>query len=32
MPDATHTVPGEGWPDEELLGFLPLDRDDCDQI
>src|SRR5215216_2426599 len=22
----------EGWPDEELLGFLPLDRDDCDQI
>src|SRR5215218_7944730 len=22
----------EGWPDEELMGFLPLDRDDCDQI
>jgi hypothetical protein len=22
----------EGWPDEELLSFLPLDRDDCDQI
>jgi hypothetical protein len=22
----------EGWPDEELLGFLPLDRDDCDRI
>jgi hypothetical protein len=22
----------EGWPDEELLGFLPLDRDDCDMI
>ena len=22
----------EGWPDEELLGFLPLDRDECDQI
>ena len=20
----------EGWPDEALLGFLPLDRDDCD--
>ena len=22
----------EGWPDEELLGFLPLDRDECDRI
>ena len=22
----------EGWPDEELLGFLPLDRDECNQI
>lgn len=22
----------EGWPDEELLSLLPLDRDDCDQI
>ncbi len=22
----------EGWPDEGLLSFLPLDRDDCDQI
>ncbi len=22
----------EGWPDEELLGLLPLDRDECDQI
>jgi hypothetical protein len=22
----------EGWPDEELLGFLPLDRDECDWI
>jgi len=22
----------EGWPDEELLDFLPLNRDDCDQI
>ncbi len=22
----------EGWPDEELLSFLPLDRDDCDRI
>ena len=22
----------EGWPDEELMGLLPLDRDDCDQI
>ena len=22
----------EGWPDEELMGFLPLDRDECDQI
>ena len=22
----------EGWPDVELMGFLPLDRDDCDQI
>src|SRR5687768_16909949 len=22
----------EGWPDEELMSFLPLDRDDCDQI
>jgi hypothetical protein len=22
----------EGWPDEELLGFFPLDRDECDQI
>ena len=22
----------EGWPDEELLSFLPLDRDECDQI
>ena len=22
----------EGWPDEELLGFLSLDRDDCDRI
>ena len=22
----------EGWPDEELLSFLPLNRDDCDQI
>jgi hypothetical protein len=22
----------EGWPDEELMGFFPLDRDDCDRI
>lgn len=22
----------EGWPDEELVSFLPLDRDDCDRI
>jgi hypothetical protein len=22
----------EGWPEEELMGFLPLDRDECDQI
>ncbi len=22
----------EGWPDEELLSFLPLDRDDCDRM
>jgi hypothetical protein len=22
----------EGWPEEELLSLLPLDRDDCDQI
>ena len=22
----------EGWPDEELLRLLQLDRDDCDQI
>jgi hypothetical protein len=22
----------EGWPDEELMSLLPLDRDDCDQI
>jgi hypothetical protein len=22
----------EDWPDEELMGFLPLDRDECDQI
>ena len=22
----------EGWPDEDLMSFLPLDRDDCDQI
>ena len=22
----------EGWPDEELLGFLPLDSEECDQI
>lgn len=22
----------EGWPDEEFLRLLPLDRDDCDQI
>jgi hypothetical protein len=22
----------EGWPDEELMSFLPLDRDDTDQI
>jgi hypothetical protein len=22
----------EGWPDEDLLGFLPLDRDECDRI
>ena len=22
----------EGWPDEELMSFLPLDRDDCDRI
>src|SRR5215217_873137 len=22
----------EGWPDEELLSFLPLDRDDCAEI
>ena len=22
----------EGWPDEELMSFLPLDRDECDQI
>ncbi len=22
----------EGWPDEELLSVLPLDRDDCDRI
>ena len=22
----------EGWPDVELMSFLPLDRDECDQI
>ncbi len=22
----------EGWPDEELMSLLSLDRDDCDQI
>jgi hypothetical protein len=22
----------EGWPDVELMGLLPLDRNDCDQI
>jgi len=22
----------EGWPDLELMGFLPLDRDECDRI
>ena len=22
----------EGWPDEELMGFFPLDRDEGDQI
>ena len=22
----------EGWPDEELMSFLPLDRNECDQI
>jgi hypothetical protein len=22
----------EGWPDEELMSFLPLDRDECDRI
>ena len=22
----------EGWPDEELMSFLPLDRDECDEI
>jgi hypothetical protein len=22
----------EGWPDEELMSFLPLARDECDQI
>jgi hypothetical protein len=22
----------EGWPDEELMGFFPLDRDECDRI
>ena len=22
----------EGWPDEDLMSLLPLDRDDCDQI
>ena len=22
----------QGWPDVELLGFLPLDREECDQI
>ena len=22
----------EGWPDEELMSFFPLDRDECDQI
>jgi hypothetical protein len=22
----------EGWPDEELMNFFPLDRDECDQI
>ena len=22
----------EGWPDEELMSFLPLDTDECDQI
>ena len=22
----------EDWPDEELLAFLPLNRDECDQI
>jgi hypothetical protein len=22
----------ECWPDEKLLGFLPLDQDECDQI
>jgi hypothetical protein len=22
----------EGWPDEELMSFLPLDREECDQI
>ena len=22
----------EGWPDEDLMSLLPLDRDECDQI
>ena len=22
----------EGWPNEELMSFLPLDREECDQI
>jgi hypothetical protein len=22
----------EGWPDEELMSFFPLDRDECDRI
>ena len=22
----------EGWPDEELMSFFPLDREECDQI
>jgi hypothetical protein len=25
-------MPVEGWPDEESLGFLPLERDECDRI
>jgi hypothetical protein len=30
--DGRAEVVVEGWPDEELMSLLPLDRDDCDQI